>query len=272
MGPPDPPTSSACAHPRPGGRSARVPGGSRPAAADRQSHHAAMCAGRSRMSRSLPPSRPLALPRARARGPGRRPGGAQLEPGERQLVPLGAEPFGDDPGHRAAGQRVAGHLRVQRLGQPAPADLAEQRIGRDLRLHLGADVRHQPEYAVPAFLAVRVVEQHQPSPGDVRAVPLDGGRDGRGVRGQSFRSGHVLEEQVAIGLGVAARLEGGHGRRERRLGGTAGASVQRGLRASRRRAVRPCGGAARSGRAPYPTAVPPPIASCADSLARQLAS
>ncbi len=43
---------TACGHPCPGCRSARVPGGSSPAAADRQSHQAAMCADRSRASRS----------------------------------------------------------------------------------------------------------------------------------------------------------------------------------------------------------------------------
>jgi len=41
---------AACGHPCPGCRSARVPGGSSPAAADRQSHQAAMCADKSRAS------------------------------------------------------------------------------------------------------------------------------------------------------------------------------------------------------------------------------
>ena len=53
--------------------------------------------------------------------------------------------------------------------------------------------RYQPEYAIPAFLAARIIQQHQPSPGHVRAVPLDGSGYRRGVRRQALRRRDVLE-------------------------------------------------------------------------------
>src|ERR1017187_10106884 len=102
-------------------------------------------------------------------------------------------------------------MRVQSLGEPAPANLAEQRIRRDFRFYLGADVSHQPVEAVPALLAVRVVEQDQPPPGDIGVVPLDGRGDSRSVRRQPFRCWHVFELQILPGLsaGLHHGSEGG---------------------------------------------------------------
>jgi uroporphyrinogen decarboxylase len=57
-------------------------------------------------------------------------------------------------------------ITAQRVGQPRPAHLGEQRIPRELHIHLRADETDQPQAGTPDGMAVRVVQQDQPPGGE----------------------------------------------------------------------------------------------------------
>ncbi|MPM40511.1 hypothetical protein SDC9_87155 [bioreactor metagenome] len=62
---------------------------------------------------------------------------------------------------------IAGVVRFQRLGQPGPADLGEQRVGDHLQIDISAGVADAPVVAVPGLVAVRIVENDQASGADL---------------------------------------------------------------------------------------------------------
>ena len=66
--------------------------------------------------------------------------------------------------------RCAGVLRVQRVGQPGPADPGQQRVGGEVDLQLGGHVGDQPQGALPGLVPGRVVQQDQPAGGHLVAV------------------------------------------------------------------------------------------------------
>ena len=80
---------------------------------------------------------------------------------------LDAEPLGHHPGDGTAGLPVAVRPGVQRLGQPAPAHLPDQRVGSDLRLELGTDVGDDPQRSRPSGLACGIIQQDEPAPPDL---------------------------------------------------------------------------------------------------------
>ncbi len=120
---------------------------------------------------------------------GGRPGGAQLDLGGGAAFGQRPEVLRVAPGHRAARLGVAGAVRLQRVRQPAPADLGQQRVAGHLRLQLGAGHGDHPEVPVPGLRRVRVVQQHQGAVGQFLAVHLDRGGQCEGVRGQPAGGG-----------------------------------------------------------------------------------
>ena len=170
----------------PGGGSALTPGssGATPAAAQRASHQAATWPAR------------LGCPNSPSgSGPGDQDARSSNSVAAGSSA-FGAESLGDHPGHRAARRRIPGGTRVECLGEPAPSDRAEQRVHGDLGVKLRLDLRHDTEWPGPARLAGRVVEQDQPTCGDLGTVGVHGRREHRRIGRQLLRRGYILERKL----------------------------------------------------------------------------
>ncbi len=87
-------------------------------------------------------------------------------------------------------------MQLKGVGEPAPADLAEQWVGGHLFLDVRAHVGDQPEDARPALLAIGVIKQHKPPRPGVLAIPVRDCSQGGRVRRQPPRRRGVLEGDV----------------------------------------------------------------------------
>ncbi len=99
-------------------------------------------------------------------------------PASRTPSPIGSSCLAPNPSVTTLvtvplGARVLGRPRLERLGEPAPADLADERIGGDLWLERGSHVGDDPEGPCPAVLPGRVIQQHEPAPSDLDPGYLD---------------------------------------------------------------------------------------------------
>ena len=145
--------------PPPGGRgrlrSAVTPGasGGSPAAAHNASHHAARCPssvpGSSRRPGSPGPPAPAAGP-AGASGPVGDQARAARTRWRRARSAFAPKPSVTTRVTVPLGCPYAGRPAVQRLGQPVPADLADQRVRGDLRVEVGPDVHDDAEQGHPS--------------------------------------------------------------------------------------------------------------------------
>ena len=107
------------------------------------------------------------------------------------------------------GATYVGAVGGERLAQPGPADLAEQRVVGHLGVDLGAGVGHAAEGAVPGVVAGRVVQQHDAAGADVLAVDGHVGGERGGVRRDALRRRHLLAEDLRAQPRGAHLLDGG---------------------------------------------------------------
>jgi hypothetical protein len=124
-----------------------------------------------------------------------------------------AEGLGQDAGDGAGQVVEPGAVVRERLVQPGPPDLAEQRVLPHLRVERGAREDDDPEVAVPGRLAVRVVEDDEPSVAEeaVRVQVPGGGGDLGGESGREGREpgrgGHLLEVDLPAQAWLAQRQQ-----------------------------------------------------------------
>ena len=134
-----------------------------------------------------------------------RPGGADLDLGGAALVGHPAEALGGDAGDGAGRGGVRRAVRVERLGQPGPADVGEHRVGDQLEVDLGAGVGDAAEGAVPGVVAGGVVQQDDPAGADVVVVDGHVGATAPTAYG-AIRCGAGISSQKTSGRSRAARM------------------------------------------------------------------
>ena len=118
------------------------------------------------------------------------------------------------------GATILGAVAGQRVDQPGPADLSEQRVADHLRVDLGASEGDAAERALPGGVAGGIVQQHQSTGADVLATHHDVGADRRRERRDLLGRRDLLDQQLRTPGGVeqvvGGPLEGGRDRGRRR--------------------------------------------------------
>ena len=106
------------------------------------------------------------------------------------------------------GREYVALVRGQRLDQPGPGDLGEERVGGEVGRDLGAGVGHAAEGAAPGVVAGGVVQQHEAAGAGVVAVDGHVGRERRGEGRDALRRRHLLAEHLGTQPGSAHLRDG----------------------------------------------------------------